>query len=1814
LLHAELIAINGNPDLYARQGNVPSSDRSETAATLKLEGTGTEYAAWVPVNTRTQTRLTPGIWYLAVKAAGTTNARYRLRLAHGNPLAGGLVQDLPLTGGNLTGQLLAAGDLRFYRVAVPVDAPASWLITYSQTQGDVDLFVRDSAPPGISGTSYSATSYYDYVSDWRSDSKNQGPYNYYPNQGATTLTTPPLRPGNIYYLGFYANTDASFSVGSATTGTVAQPVAIAFYGGSLSNVSVPAGGSVTYRIEVPADATRWKSSATHAASMNLFIEEGTSVDLTRLAAVAPHAQSSATANWTFNHSLVGTNSWPWQPGVRMFYLTAQNSAASDQAFGFQMNGKNALTEDEDGDGLPDAWELTFFSSIYSYDGTSDPDADGSTNLQEYQNGTNPMSAASVKFQLVLTGVGASVAADPAPGPYLPNANVTLSASPNSGLTFLGWAPTAYNASTGYAAAAAAATAATTLALTMDANKRYTAYAGVPLADALDGGGLGWTTGGSALWFGQTTTTWDGIDAAQAAGLQNYNDEAWVRTAVTAPGTVAWRWKLNEVTNGNSRIEFAVDSSNVVTLSSTADWTQQSYAVTGTGQKTLRWRMVRETSNAAASGDAAFLDTVSYVPWVAPAVQPASNIAYTAFTANWSAVTGASGYYLDIATSADFTSGFVVTNSSVGNVVSYNASGLQAGTAYYYRVRVSGAPGTSASSATVTVTTTSFPAPVAQAASGVGQNGFTANWSTVAAATSYRLDVASTADFSGGLVVNNTSLATTSYAVTGLLPGTNYYYRVRAVGAATSGNSNIMSVTTVAFGPPVALSAVNITSSGFTANWAALAGATSYTLDVATVADFSSGVATFAAISATSYNVTGRLSGTTYYYRVRATGAPGTSGNSNVITVVTPGSAPMIGTPPLSGFITAGQSVTLTVVAGGGNLTYQWYRGTSGNTGSPLSGATTASFTTPALTQTTSYWVRVSNGLGSINSATATLKLMPPSLTLAAWGADASSQTKLPSGTTGLVMVAGGDSHTLALKLDGTVLAWGDNTSGQATVPTGLTGVTAIAAGGAHSLALKSDGTVVGWGYNGNGQTTIPTGLGGVVAIAAGPNGNHSLALKADGTVAAWGRNDYGQTTVPAGLTGVVAITAGYNFSLALKSDGTVIGWGSNGYGQTTIPTGLGGVVAISAGAYHSLALKSDGTVVAWGDSASGKTTVPTGLSGVVAIVAGANHSLALKADGTVAAWGSNASGQTTVPAGLTGVVAIAAGANHSLVLFEGLSPVLKLVGGGTSSYDLTLSASAAWTVNETLDWVSVTPATGNGNGAVSVGVAANNSAQPRFGTFAVAGRTAIVYQAGAPANNGTLAAWGDNSSLQTSVATGLTGLVKVAGGDSHTLALKLDGTVLAWGGNSSGQATVPTGLIGVTAIAAGGTHSLALKADGTVVGWGYNGYGQTTVLAGLTGVVAITAGSNFSLALKSDGTVIGWGSNGYGQTTIPTGLGGVVAIAAGASHSLALKTDGTVVAWGYNTSGQTSVPTGLTGVVAIAAGASHSLALKADGTVVAWGSNGYGQTTIPTGLIGVVAIAAGASHSLALKGDPFVAPVITTQPLDVAVTVTSYATFTVAAAGTAPFSYQWQVSTDAGSSWSNLTNAGDYAGVDLTDLTVTTRAGLNGCQYRCVVSNSVGPAISGAATLTDSEPFAAALWRQFYFGNPSNSGNGTDTATPDHDGIPNLVKYGLVITPCTSGVDSLPIAQTRSYAEGTRLALIFTRDPARNDITLQVQGANSPAGPWTNLATSANGAAFTGVGLVSEINAAGNLKTVEIRDTINMSAAPHRFMRIEVTH
>src|SRR3990167_6453684 len=87
------------------------------------------------------------------------------------------------------------------------------------------------------------------------------------------------------------------------------------------------------------------------------------------------------------------------------------------------------------------------------------------------------------------------------------------------------------------------------------------------------------------------------------------------------------------------------------------------------------------------------------------------------------------------------------------------------------------------------------------------------------------------------------------------------------------------------------------------------------------------------------------------------------------------------------------------------------------------------------------------------------------------------------------------------------------------------------------------------------------------------------------------------------------------------------------------------------------------------------------------------------------------------------------------------------------------------------------------------------------------------------------------------------------------------------------------------------------------------------------------------------------------------------------------------------------------------------------------------------------------------------APVITTQPVSQTKNPGENASFTVAASGTAPLSYQWRKGT------SPLSNAGKYSGVTTTTLTITGVTNAEEGNYNCVVANTIGSATSNDGVL-----------------------------------------------------------------------------------------------------------------------------------------------------
>lgn len=380
----------------------------------------------------------------------------------------------------------------------------------------------------------------------------------------------------------------------------------------------------------------------------------------------------------------------------------------------------------------------------------------------------------------------------------------------------------------------------------------------------------------------------------------------------------------------------------------------------------------------------------------------------------------------------------------------------------------------------------------------------------------------------------------------------------------------------------------------------------------------------------------------------------------------------------------------------------------------------------------------------------------------------------------------------------------------------------------------------------------------------------------------------------------------------------VTAWGLNGFGQLGEPPGgtrlkpietlapQGAILQAAAGEFHNLSLHADGTLYSWGRNSFGQLGRPAGDLDFMPAAVSADD----------------------LPAGKR-IISIAVGSNHNLALVE----------------DGTL---LTWGMNE----------------------------QMQLGIEGIESRSTP----GRLTDPGAL-----EGRRVTAIAAGLT----------HSLALCSDGTLAAWGWNSSGQLGDGTTTASPVPVAVD----------------------QSGALAGKT-IVAIVAGANHSLALCDDGSLFAWGSNSHGQlgtgdTTgtivpVPSGTGGalagkfITAVSSGQFHTLALASDGTLAAWGSGSSGRlghgstgsSNVPVAVvTGgvldgktVVGIDAGPDHSLAWCADGTLVSWGGNNgsqLGNNTAAASNVPVLvdtgnlvatpfhsAASGGASHSLGLVAAP----------------------------------------------------------------------------------------------------------------------------------------------------------------------------------------------------------------------------------------------------
>jgi alpha-tubulin suppressor-like RCC1 family protein len=120
-------------------------------------------------------------------------------------------------------------------------------------------------------------------------------------------------------------------------------------------------------------------------------------------------------------------------------------------------------------------------------------------------------------------------------------------------------------------------------------------------------------------------------------------------------------------------------------------------------------------------------------------------------------------------------------------------------------------------------------------------------------------------------------------------------------------------------------------------------------------------------------------------------------------------------------------------------------------------------------------------------------------------------------------------------------------------------------------------------------------------------------------------------------------------------------------------------------------------------------------------------------------------------------------------------------------------------------------------------------------------------------------------------------------------------------------------------------------------------------------------------------------------------------------------------------------------------------------------------------------------------------PKVTEQPSGITVEMGKSASFEAAASGFPAPTVQWEVSTNAGSTWSTV------AGATTDQLTIaSTQLAENGDQYRAVFTNAAGKATSEAVTLTvAAHHYRVVGWGQNEFGQLGDGNfNQSDTPVP----------------------------------------------------------------------------------------------------------------------
>ena len=350
-------------------------------------------------------------------------------------------------------------------------------------------------------------------------------------------------------------------------------------------------------------------------------------------------------------------------------------------------------------------------------------------------------------------------------------------------------------------------------------------------------------------------SWPSVSGATSYNV--YSGPSSTSLTLLATGVTATSYTATGLTPATS-YSFAVSATN------SAGTSAQSGAVSAT---TAALSAPSAPTGLTATGGAGSVS----LAWTAPANNGGSAI--TGYTVYYSTTSGA-----ELSGTAQAASG---TSATV--------TGLATGTTYYFEVVATNAVGNSAPSTQVSaspVGVPSAPTLVSATSGSAGSGRVTLSWTAPtnnggSAITGYTVYDGTTTPPTTNL--GSVSATSTSASVSGLTPGTTYYFDIVAKNAnGSSVASNILSVT-AAIAPPSAPTNVSARASGtsVSVSWRSSSGTgVTYKVLVSTSSTMSNPTS-YTVTGGSPYSVTGLVTTTTYYFQVVATNAGGSASSAVV---------------------------------------------------------------------------------------------------------------------------------------------------------------------------------------------------------------------------------------------------------------------------------------------------------------------------------------------------------------------------------------------------------------------------------------------------------------------------------------------------------------------------------------------------------------------------------------------------------------------------------------------------------------------------------------------------------------------------------------------------------------------------------------------------------------------------------------------------------------------------------------------------------------------------------------------------------------------